>query len=112
MVGAAAVELELPPGWTRMHNVFHVSLVKPYPQGKHAVESVVPPQPLQWVDGKPLYEVQEILDYRMNSGRKGRRGSNKRLELLVQRTGYGPENDTWEPQGHLLTCNSQIVNTS
>ena len=30
MVGNVAVKLNLPREWTRIHNVFHVNLVKPY----------------------------------------------------------------------------------
>eukprot|EP00983_Pelagomonas_calceolata_P079102 1154533-Pelagomonas_calceolata.AAC.3 len=30
MVGKAAVKLRLPEEWNRIHNVFHVTLTKPY----------------------------------------------------------------------------------
>ena len=106
MIGDAAVELDLPEGWTRIHNVFHVSLVKPYRHSNQAIESVAPPQPLQWLEGEPLYEVEEILDHRFVS--RGRKGRRQRIEFLVRWKGYGPENDTWEPRHNLLTCNSQI----
>eukprot|EP00983_Pelagomonas_calceolata_P003795 122962-Pelagomonas_calceolata.AAC.1 len=65
MVGKAAVKLRLPEEWNRIHNVFHVSLTKPYIGSNDLREKrhVVPPPPVQWLEGKPLYEVESLLDH-------------------------------------------------
>jgi len=100
MVGAAAVKLHLPAQWRRIHNVFHVSLVKPYlgsselPDG---VRQVTPPPPVHWLEGEPLYEVEALVDHRV--AKKGRR---KVYQFLVKWEGYGVEHNTWEPEENML----------
>ncbi|KAJ9517102.1 hypothetical protein QJQ45_002613 [Haematococcus lacustris] len=111
MVGEAAVKLELPQQWSRFHNVFHVSLVKPYrSDGSSAVPGVSSPPPEQWLDGEPVYTVERVLDHRLvNTGK--RKGKDKksetkkpRLEFLVKWQGYGDEHNTWEPRSQLTGC--------
>ncbi|KAJ9519372.1 hypothetical protein QJQ45_023170 [Haematococcus lacustris] len=111
MVGEAAVKLELPQQWSRFHNVFHVSLVKPYrSDGSSAVPGVSSPPPEQWLDGEPVYIVERVLDHRLvNTGK--RKGKDKksepkkpRLEFLVKWQGYGDEHNTWEPRSQLTGC--------
>ncbi|KAJ9533186.1 hypothetical protein QJQ45_018280, partial [Haematococcus lacustris] len=101
MVGEAAVKLELPQQWSRFHDVFHVSLVKPYrSDGSSAVPGVSSPPPEQWLDGEPVYTVERVLDHRLvNTGK--RKGKDKksepkkpRLEFLVKWQGYGDEHNT------------------
>ncbi len=62
MVGKAAAKLCLPSQWKRIHNVFHVSLVKPY-IGDASSSRVTPPPPVQWLDGEPLYTVESLPDH-------------------------------------------------
>ncbi|KAJ9514787.1 hypothetical protein QJQ45_028458, partial [Haematococcus lacustris] len=80
MVGEAAVKLELPQQYSRFHNVFHVSLVKPYrSDGSSAVPGVSSPPPEQWLDGEPVYTVERVLDHRLvNTGK--RKGKDKKSE--------------------------------
>ncbi|KAJ9525532.1 hypothetical protein QJQ45_003106 [Haematococcus lacustris] len=66
MVGEAAVKLELPQQYSRFHNVFHVSLEKPYrSDGSSAVPGVSSPPPEQWLDGETVYTVERVLDHRL-----------------------------------------------
>jgi len=61
--GNAAVKLELPREWTRIHNVFHVNLVKPYLQGsgdQPSRQRTKPPAPLQFFNGERLFEVEAL----------------------------------------------------
>lgn len=74
MVGKAAVRLHLSAGLERLHNVFHVSLVKPYRprNGEQAVQV----QPLPWLiddQGEPQYEVEAVLGHQCVPVRKGGR---------------------------------------
>ena len=90
-MGSQAYELELPPTM-KIHDVFHVSLLKHYhEEGNHQ------PSPVTiLMDGEQEHEVQIILDYRQE---------NKRSKAyLVRWTGYGPEHDTWEPEAALHNC--------
>ena len=103
MVGNAAVKLELPSSWSRIHDVFHVSLVKPYYSKSGEPSTVCPPQPIQWLEGEPIFAVDKLLGHRFVG-----RGRKKKLEYLVRWKDYGPENDTWEPMKNLLTCNAEI----
>ena len=69
MVGASAVKLHLPPEWCRIHNVFHVSLTKPFlsdPAKPH--RAVTPPPPVQWLDGEPLYRDECLLEHMVAKG--------------------------------------------
>ena len=107
MVGRVSAELQLPPTWTRVHNVFHVSLLKHYrtPTGTSAAESelVQPPPPVQWLDGEPLYTVERLLDHKVV-----KKGRKSQLQYKVRWEGYSEEHDTWEPRENLLTCSRLI----
>lgn len=106
-VGAVAAELELPKQWKRIHNVFHVSLLKPYKAADHEQHKVVwGPQPIQWLDGEPIWRVEKLLDHRFVP----RHPKSKQLVLqyLVRWKGYGEADDTWEPRSNLLTCSELI----
>ncbi|KAJ9517295.1 hypothetical protein QJQ45_009191 [Haematococcus lacustris] len=119
MVGEAAVKLELPQQWSRFHNVFHVSLVKPYrSDGSSAVPGVSSPPPEQWLDGEPVYTVERVLDHRLvNTGK--RKGKDKksepkkpRLEFLVKWQGYGDEHNTLDILDILdyaLVCSGDLL---
>ncbi|KAJ9526450.1 hypothetical protein QJQ45_009910 [Haematococcus lacustris] len=88
----AAVKIQLPHQW-RVHNVFHVSLVKPYVGD--AVPNLVAPPPDRWEDGQPVYEVEKLVDHRLTSGYR------PQLEFLVKWVGYPSEGNTWEPLDNL-----------
>jgi hypothetical protein len=103
-VGKAAVKLALPQTWTRIHNVFHVSLVKPFLGSAEAKQKhEMAPPPLQWLDGEPLYRVERLLD-----SREVKKGRKKVTEYLVRWQGYSEDHDTWEPRANLLTCGDLV----
>ncbi|NBK24827.1 MAG: hypothetical protein EOM68_22730 [Spirochaetia bacterium] len=102
MVGAAAVQLALPKDWSRVHNVFHVSLVKPY-QSDGSKSCYSGPPPVQWLDGEPIYTVERLLKHR-----EVKKGRKLVMEYLVKWSGYGDEHNTWEPRSNLLTCGELI----
>ena len=93
------MKLELPENM-RVHNVFHVSLLKPYLNDPHHS----PPPPPDVVDGELEYTVDRVLDHR--DKRIGRRSVR---EYLVKWTGYGPEHNTWEPQTNMSSATEAIA---
>jgi hypothetical protein len=93
-VGLVAYRLELPPN-LKLHNVFHVNLLKRYHQDSRA--NLPPPPELVGEDLE--YDVQEILQHR-----RVRQGTKTVTQFLVQWLGYPPEHNTWEPQDNLDNC--------
>ncbi|KAJ9524861.1 hypothetical protein QJQ45_003019 [Haematococcus lacustris] len=89
-LGEAAYRLELPPTMSRLHPVFHVSLLKKYTgsQGFH------PPPVMEWLEDAPHYEVHSLLNHRQVRFKK-------RMEYLVKWTGYDDTYNTWEPEAML-----------
>ncbi|KAJ9523973.1 hypothetical protein QJQ45_022376 [Haematococcus lacustris] len=107
MVGKAAVKLWLPDEWSRLHNVFHVSLVKPYrTDASGAVPGLAGPPPVQWLDGEPQYTVEKVVGHRLEPSKGKRKGKSKkrRLEFLVKWQGHGDEHNTWELSTQLVGC--------
>jgi hypothetical protein len=85
------------PANLKMHNVFHVSLLKPY----RSDGRVQPPPPPIELENCLEFEVERILDHR-----QVKRGRNRttRNEFLVKWLDYGPEHNTWEPESNLTNC--------
>lgn len=90
-VNEVAVRIELPPS-LRVHNVFHVSLVKAYFPNR----TVQPPPPtMLFEDGTMGYNVAMILGHR-----EVKRGRRIRREFLVNWEGYGQDHNSYEPEEH------------
>lgn len=92
-INDVAFKLLLPTTMSRVHPVFHVSLLKPYtPSG-----SVQPPPPILDEEGDIVYYVEFLLDKRTKkSGRK------HITEYLVKWQGYDHEHNTWEPESNIM----------
>lgn len=92
--------LKLPKN-LRIHDVFHVSLLEEYHQdtirGRHQRQ----PPPIVTSEGDIEWEVQEVLDSRLF-------GRWKKLQYLVSWTGYGPEQNSWEPAHNLKNAPEAI----
>jgi hypothetical protein len=110
MVGKAAVRLHLSIGFERIHDVFHVSLVKPYIA--RPGEQVVQAQPLPWLDdeGEPSYQVDAILAHQFKPVTQGRGKHKSRTQkyritaYLVRWFGYNDSHNTWEPPENFDNC--------
>ena len=94
-----AFQLKLPTSLSKIHDVFHVSLLElakedPFPQ-RHLL-----PEPPIIIDGEEEYEIDEILDSRR---------FNRTVKYLVSWKGYGPEENTWEPVQHLKNCPDKLA---
>ncbi len=92
-IGPVAVKLDLPSGM-RIHNVFHVSLVKPYKNNGSfkTIDSSIQDD----MDGDPIFEVEKILDSRIR-----KIGSRRLTEYKIRWT-FSPIYDSWEPSKILL----------
>ena len=90
VVGSQAYRLALPKEMSRLHNVFHVSLLEPW-QARSGRDELPTPVRLD-EDGEPEWEVEKVLDSRM---RKGVR------EYLVKWAAWSPSYNQWEPEEHL-----------
>ena len=96
VVGAVAYKLKLPAG-LRMHDVFHVSLLKGHRDDGND-GTVIPPPPPEIVAYYPEYEVEQIISY-----------DAKRKKYVVKWLWYGQENNTWEPEKNLANA-AELIN--
>jgi len=90
VVSPLAVRLTLPRKW-KIHNVFHVSLLKPYRTSKHRAQPD-PSKVLREADDieqSEEYDIEEV----MMADERGR-GNNKRVLYLVKWLDY-PERKDW-----------------
>lgn len=96
-----ACTLELPDQLSRLHNTFHVSLLRPYHDGTKAFPSrQTQHRPLpQLVDGNSYYEVEAIRDMRLQKNTRGRLVNR----YLVKWKGYPESDNTWEPPSFART---------
>ncbi|KAJ9516138.1 hypothetical protein QJQ45_024566 [Haematococcus lacustris] len=98
LVGQVAVNLQLPASMSRLHPVFHVSLIKPYT----GTDVGFMPPPVEWLDEEPVYYVERLLDHRhVHAG--------KAKEYLVQWEGYDADHNTWEPRSNLVCCDKILA---
>ena len=95
VISDAAYELKLSGSLTRLHPVFHVSLLRPYVPGFGPPPS--PPPPLESGPGYERFEVQAIVGHRTNS-------STNIREFHVVWKGYPLHEATWEPEENLDDC--------
>uniref|UniRef100_A0AAX7U1G4 Integrase catalytic domain-containing protein n=1 Tax=Astatotilapia calliptera TaxID=8154 RepID=A0AAX7U1G4_ASTCA len=91
IVNPVSVRLKLPRNM-RIHNVFHVSQVKPVLSSPLCPPSRAPPPP-RLVDGQLVYNITRIMDSR-------RRGRG--FQYLVDWEGYGIEERFWVPRAAVL----------
>jgi len=99
LVGPAAVKLDLPSS-TRVHDVFHVSLIKlfkpPTLESGQIIMHSNPP-PLDWLEKAPMFVVDKLVGHRVAS-----QGGRKWVEYKVRWAGYDESQDTFEPRESLL----------
>ena len=104
-VEPTAYELELAPGM-KMHDVFHVSLLKPWNAEKHGV---IPIPPTLTLGEQEEFEVQKILDHRERHISHAGRGRPKcKREYLVSWRGQDYSNSTWEPEKNLQNARKKV----
>ena len=87
-VGQTAYKLDLKGRFLGVHDVFHVSQLKPHVPGGSATAH---PDPVE-VDGEAQCEVECLFRHRAQRGG---------TIYLVRWTGYGPEHDNWIHEDNL-----------
>ena len=87
MVNAVAYKLDLPETMKRIHNVFHVSKLRPYASDGRCQPPPVP----EMLDDEEWFSVGSLTAHRP-------RGRSSRWQYLVKWQGYGPEHNTWLPE--------------
>lgn len=91
-INEVAYKLSL-PSHVRMHDVFHVSALRPY----HARGSYQPPPLPELIDGELEWEVDWV---------ESTRGEGKRRQYLVHWVGH--DYPTWEPECNLTNCAEKV----
>jgi hypothetical protein len=91
-IGTQAYQLRLPMKYSRIHDVFHVSLLEPYHQQAGSDPAVIQPD---LIDRNKEYKVKQIL---------ARRTRQNKTEWLVRWTGYSPVEDQWLTRDYLEGC--------
>ena len=86
LVGQTDYKLDLKGRFVGVHDVFHISQLRPHVPGG---SSAAPPDP---VEGEAQYEVEYLIRHR------AQRGGTR---YLVRWTGYGPEHDKWIHEDNL-----------
>jgi hypothetical protein len=98
-LSAVVYRLVLPERW-RIHDAFHVSLLKPY----HKSDRLQPlPPPLEFDGDDDVFEVERVLLHR-----DVKRGKRTVREFLLKWKGYGAEHNTWEPERNIINCNEVL----
>ncbi|XP_042032774.1 uncharacterized protein LOC121779504 [Salvia splendens] len=92
-IGPVAYRLQLPQG-ARIHDVFHVSLLKPFIEGAPSV--AIADLPADFVEGRVVVKPLRILDRRI-----ALQGGSPVDQILVEWPGSGVEGATWEPLAQL-----------
>jgi len=102
-VGSHAYRLRLPETM-RIHNVFHVSLLRPYHAPTYPGQATAVPGPVEIdSEGEEQFAVANIINSR-NNARTGR------LQYLVEWLGYEgtDEHTTWEPKENVISAKEKI----
>lgn len=94
-VGPVAYELQLPEG-SKIHPVFHVSLLK---RGTPSPTQTSPTVPLVGERGQLLAQPEQILNRRMV-----KRGNRARAQVLIKWSNLGDSEATWEDYWTLKSC--------
>jgi hypothetical protein len=104
-VGPVAYKLKLPPAWKKLHDVFHVSLLKKYHSNTRTGERVAPPLDLNLdLDDK----VEFVLRHRPLKVKVGRTTKLTR-EYLVKWHNKGSEHNTYEPEDKVVANNPEAL---
>ncbi|KAF8752755.1 hypothetical protein RHS01_07336 [Rhizoctonia solani] len=100
--GPVSFQLELPPSLSRLHPVFHVSLLEPHHSPSDIPGRVEPAPPPVFLDGDstPWREVDKILDCRK---------IGRRYDYFVSWKGLTPDENSWVPLSDMSTGLNELI---
>ncbi|SOV03534.1 uncharacterized protein UDID_19082 [Ustilago sp. UG-2017a] len=101
VISSHAYCLQLPPSM-KIHNVFHVDRLEPYVPNTIPNRVQPPPPPVE-VESDMEYEVEQILDSKVDHRYRDP------LFYLVRWVGYGPDHISWEPASNLTHASDLIA---
>ncbi|SOV03718.1 uncharacterized protein UDID_19310 [Ustilago sp. UG-2017a] len=101
IISSHAYRLQLPPSM-KIHNVFHVDRLEPYVTNTIPNRVQPPPPPVE-VESDLEYEVEQILDSKVDHHYRDP------LFYLVRWVGYGPDHNSWEPASNLTHASDLIT---
>ncbi|KAJ1578391.1 hypothetical protein NDA11_005217 [Ustilago hordei] len=101
VISSHAYRLQLPPSM-KIHNVFHVDRLEPY-VANTIPNRVQPPPPPVEIESDVEYEVEQILDSKVDHRYRDP------LFYLVRWVGYGPDHNSWEPASNLTHAGDLIA---
>ncbi|SOV07457.1 uncharacterized protein UDID_18912 [Ustilago sp. UG-2017a] len=101
VISSHAYRLQLPPSM-KIHNVFHVDRLEPY-VANTIPNRVQPPPPPVEIESDIEYEVEQILDSKVDHHYRDP------LFYLVRWVGYGPDHNSWEPASNLTHASDLIA---
>jgi hypothetical protein len=108
-IGPVAFRLDLPATMKTTHNVFHVSLLKPFKLRKG--ETIIP-EPIV-VNGEEEFVVEALkgrrLKTRATKNKKHGKQVTQKYEYLVRWEGYGKEHDQWVTETELKRNCEELV---
>ena len=95
------------PQHMKIHPIFHVSQLRLYrvPKAKRCRYHFR--DPVETVEGKNEYEVDEVVNHRVRRRGKSRSRTGK-LEYLVFWTGYPAHEAIWEPEENLQNAQEKV----
>ena len=94
-IGSQSYRLDLPTTW-RVHNVFHVSLLKIWREDMYRCYPAPDPTRLEEEDDQKVYEVEKFLRWRYRKIQ-----NRKKREFLVLWKGYPIEEASWIPEDNI-----------
>ena len=98
-ISPTAYKLKLPSSMSRLHDVFHISLLSKVKGSDLPGRQYAEPPPLLIEDSGTYYEVEDILDAKYIRGK---------LKYLLSWKGYGPSSNSWEPVENLINCEEAV----
>jgi hypothetical protein len=98
VISSSAYELNLPPSLRGIHPVFHVSMLRRHQPDLISGRRPPAPNPII-IEGTNEWEVEDILDCRVRG---------KQCQYLVSWKGFGPQENSWEPDQNLDNCKELV----
>jgi hypothetical protein len=94
-VSPVTYKIKLPPSM-KIHDVFHIDLLIPFTE-MQAYGETYPHPPPELIDGEEEYEVEEILNDRINKQKKTK-------QYFIRWKGYEASEDSWVDEKDILNA--------